>query len=73
LTEPCPFDLLTWLPYLRCYDLRMRDGLSYDVIGQRVYPTEASQAQRDQAKKAVLNVRHLIDSVERNEWPPSGL
>jgi hypothetical protein len=73
LMEPCQFDLLTWLPYLRCYDLRTRDGLPYDVIGQRVYPTETTEAQRDQAKKAVLKVRHLIDSVERNEWPPSSL
>ncbi|MGH7230322.1 MAG: hypothetical protein ACREJU_03075, partial [Nitrospiraceae bacterium] len=73
LKEPRPFDLMTWLGYLRCYDFRVRDGLPYDEIGERVSPAEAGQAQRDQARKAVMKIRSLIESVERNEWPPSSL
>jgi hypothetical protein len=69
LKEPQQFDLPTWLNYFRCYDLRIRDGRSYDQIGHTMYPAEAGDGQRDHAKKAVMKVGGLIQSVERNEWP----
>jgi hypothetical protein len=71
LKEPRAFDLVTWLDYLRCYDLRVREGISYDEIGGRVYPAEVGEAKGDQARKAVMKIRSLIQAVERNEWPPS--
>ena len=73
LKEPRHFDLLTWLAYLRCYDLRVRDGITYDDIGESVYADETGQAKGDQAKKAVMKMRSLIESVERNDWPPSSI
>jgi hypothetical protein len=51
----------------------VREGLSYDDIGQRVYPAETLGANGQQAKKAVMKIRGLIASVERNEWPPAGI
>ena len=72
LKEPRHFEVPLWLDYLHCYDLRVRDGLSYEDIGPRIYPAEPG-SKGDHAKKAVLKVRGLIASVERNEWPPASV
>jgi len=70
LKEPGGVDLSTWLDYLTCYDLRFRDGHSYDEIGQIVYGSQSGHENRDRAKKAVMSVRGLIEAVQRNDWLP---
>lgn len=69
--EPTQADLLAWLDRFRCYDLRFRDGRSYEEIGQIVYALAAEAGGADGAKKAVMAVRHLIDAAEQHAWPPA--
>jgi hypothetical protein len=71
--EPTQADLVAWLDRFRCYDLRLRDGYSYEDIGQIVYALAADAGGPDRAKKAVMAVRRLIDAAEQNAWPPAML
>lgn len=70
LKEPEGCDLSTWLDYLTCYDLRVRDGHSYDEIGHIVYHSQSGHEKRDWAKRAVMSVQGLIEAAQRNDWPP---
>lgn len=71
--EPTQVDLLPWLDHFRCYDLRFRDGCSYEDIGQMVYALAPEAGGPDRAKKVVMAVRRLIDAAEQNAWPPATL
>lgn len=68
--KPPPIrDLLSWLKYFRCYDLRTVNGLSYGQIAQKVYKTTGKKA-FDQARKAVSRVEQLISYAASATWPP---
>jgi len=68
--EPTQVDFLAWLDHFRCYDLRFREGYSYEDIGQMVYLLAPEAGGPDRAKKAVMAVHRLIDAAEQNAWPP---
>lgn len=63
-------DIKTWLNYLRCYDLRHCQGLSFGQIAKQVY---GNYLKRDLAEKAYVRVARLIQAAEKNDWPPSRL
>jgi hypothetical protein len=71
--KPTQVDFLAWLDHFRCYDLRFRDGYSYEDIGQTVYLLAPEAGGPDRAKKAVMAIRRLIDTAEQNAWPPAML
>ena len=67
--RPYAFNILTWLNYLTCYDLRVAHGLTYGEIAQRVYQKKGSRS-RDQAEKEVTRVTAFIELAEKHRWPP---
>jgi hypothetical protein len=60
----------TWLQYLKCYDLRVTQGLSYGQVAARVYG-KSGRLGYDRAKKAVDRARKAIHAAEQQHWPPS--
>ncbi len=58
-----------WFDYLKCYDLRHCEGLSYGEIAKRVYPPGGPKA-RDRAEKAFIRVQRLIAAAESGNLPP---
>lgn len=66
------FDLQTWLNYFRCYDLRVRDKLTFGQIGKIVYPEEkASKAYYERAEQGYKRAARMIKAAETNSWPPA--
>jgi len=66
---PYKFNIITWLDYLACYDLRVANGLPYGTIAERVYQKKGARS-RDQAEKAVIRVTAFIELAEQHRWPP---
>jgi hypothetical protein len=74
---PIIVDPYAWLRYLRSYDLHIKEGLSLDEIGRRVWEAPARRtapAAKERASarraitRAVKNVKALIDSAQRGPW-----
>ena len=70
-------DACAWLCYLRCYDLRVRDGLSRNNVGQRVYGAPAGRSVQAVKKRAfacrvvtraVQKVKALIELCQKGPW-----
>jgi len=68
-----PVDLLVWINYFRCYDLREEKGKTFGAIAKQVYgsgdPKERAR-KRDRAEKAYSRVQGIIKLAEQNQWPP---
>lgn len=64
-------DLQTWIHRLRCYDLRIQQGLTYGQIAKTVYP-DASSATRayTKAKLSVRRTEQIIRAAQQGRWPP---
>jgi hypothetical protein len=74
--RPPIVDVLSWLKYLRCYDLHAYEGLGASKIAQQIYPTKYERSKglaRDLVKKAVKRVKRLITLAQARNWPPSKL
>ena len=59
--------VVTWLNYLKCYDMRKCEGLTYGSIAEKIY---GSKSKRDIAEKAVRRVEQIIAAAESQKWPP---
>jgi hypothetical protein len=60
----------TWLHYLKCYDLRTTQGLSYGDVAKQVYGSRTSQTY-ERAEQGFKRVTRLIRAAENRDWPPS--
>lgn len=58
-----------WLDYLKCFDLRECNALSFGKIAQRVFDQSGNKAYR-RAEQAHRRVTKLISDAEQNIWPP---
>ncbi len=64
--------ITTWLNYLRCYDLKVCDGLTPSPIAQRVYPVQYAENKRkatELATQGIRRVKRLIAAAESDNWP----
>lgn len=61
-------NLITWIDYFRCYDLRRCEQKTFGQIAAKVYGD--SKRYYERAEKAYDRVVKLIRYAESNDWPP---
>ena len=70
-------DARAWLNYLRCYDIRHCEGVSYGEVGKRVYEAPEGRSEKAgkkrrsiyrQVKRDCKHVKELIRYAEKGPW-----
>lgn len=60
-------NLITWIDYFRCYDLRRCEQKTFGEIAMKVYGAPNKYEVAEHAYKRVIK---LIEYAESNNWPP---
>lgn len=65
--DPPIRNILAWLKYFQCYDLR-KSGLSIKETADRVYPNANNSTAK--VKSATKRVQAMIQAAQNKDWPP---
>ncbi|MDR4470396.1 MAG: hypothetical protein MRJ68_19220 [Nitrospira sp.] len=77
--RPPIHDVVAWISYFRCYDLRQCQGISFGKIaaivfgpvnGKGTIAQRKKQGRYDQAERGYKSVKRLIKAAVEKKWPP---